>query len=140
MAASSGCAGRRPAPGAEAERPDPTAPARAAFGDALEAYHGHPLAEMAAAFGPPASTKAMADGGSVTIWERQGETAVDAGKPVKLDCRITVIADGAGLVTGVFGGGSTLFCAREFPPVQGPVLPPLAGPVMVPPPTPDPAP
>lgn len=81
----------------------------------LEAYHGHALGDMTASFGPPASTKPMADGGSVSVWERTGEAVNDDGETVKLDCRITVIADSAAVITGVFGGGSTLFCAREFP-------------------------
>ncbi len=123
------CAGRRP-PAAPPPRPDPTAPARAAFGDALEAYQGQPLAAMQATFGAPSETRAMADGGTVSIWDRLGETTDKDGQTVKLDCRITVIADAKAVVTAVFGGGSTLFCAREFPPVQGPNLPvpvPAAG-------------
>lgn len=122
-----GCAQRRDATPA----PDPTAPARAAFGDHMEPFQGKPLTEMLAVFGPPSSRRPARDGGEVVAWARKGETTVD-GKVIPQDCTVTAFVDTQGLVSGIFGGGNILYCSKSFVPLPQALRPAAA----LPPPPP----
>ena len=108
-----GCA--RQAPRAAAPAPDRTAPARAAFGDHMERYQGQPVGALVKDFGEPSRQRPASDGGTIAIWSRKGETMVD-GKPIAQDCEVTAFVDPAGIVSGIFGGGNILYCAKEFVP------------------------
>ncbi|WP_119780319.1 hypothetical protein [Oleomonas cavernae] len=124
------CAQRREA----APAPDPTAPARAAFGDHMEPFQGQPLDEMLAVFGPPSSRRPAQEGGEVVAWARKGETTVD-GRVIPQDCTVTAFVDTKGLVSGIFGGGNILYCSKSFVPLPQalrpaaalPPLPPVIG-------------
>ncbi len=118
--------------------PDPTAPARAAFGDHVETFQGKPLADMEKAFGPPTSRRPAQDGGEVVAWARKSETTLNDGKVVPLDCTITAFVDTKGLVSGIFGGGSIVYCAQVFVPQAkpAPAPPGLQPPAGLPPPPP----
>ncbi|MFZ2870681.1 hypothetical protein [Zavarzinia sp.] len=108
-----GCA-RQP-PRAAAPVPDLTAPARAAFGDHMELYQGKPVTTLEKDFGPPSRQRPASDGGTIAIWSRKGEAMVD-GKAVAQDCEVTAFVDPAGIVSGIFGGGNIIYCAKVFVP------------------------
>ncbi|PWR25141.1 hypothetical protein [Zavarzinia aquatilis] len=108
-----GCA--RQTPRAAAPAPDRTAPARAAFGDHMEKYQGQPLTALIRDFGPPSRQRPASDGGTIAVWSRKGETTVD-GKTFAQDCEVTAFVDPAGTVSGIFGGGNIVYCAKEFVP------------------------
>ncbi|PWR22115.1 hypothetical protein [Zavarzinia compransoris] len=121
----------RPAP--QAPAPDPTATARAAFGDHMERYYTKPKADLVRDYGPPTTERPASDGGTIAVWSRDGEAMVE-GKPIPQDCDVTAFIDTTGKVAGIVAGGNILFCARSFvPPAPPQVTPPAAFDLYAPP-------
>ncbi|MCF4165983.1 hypothetical protein L2U69_10040 [Zavarzinia compransoris] len=116
------CAKPRPAP-APQPAPDVTAPARAAFGDHMERYHGGPLTRMIDELGPPTQQRDSSDGGKIAVWRRKGEVMVK-GEAVDQQCDVTALVGPGGKVDGIVGGGNILFCVDSFVPPSVAVTPP----------------
>lgn len=81
----------------------------------MERYQGQPVGALIEDFGPPSRQRPSSDGGTIAIWTRKGETMVE-GKAVAQDCEVTAFIDPAGTISGIFGGGNILYCAKVFVP------------------------
>lgn len=118
------CAKPHPAPApAPQPAPDVTTPARAAFGDYMERFHGGPLTRMTEELGPPTQQRDSSDGGSILVWRRKGEVVIK-GEPYDQQCDVTALVGPGGMVDGIVGGGNILFCVDEFVPPSVAVTPP----------------
>lgn len=121
------CAQKR----APAPAPDVLTPARAAFGNYVEGFHGKPVADAIKAFGEPTSRRPASDGGEIVVWSRKGEAVAD-GRTIPQQCDVTAFLDPKGVISGAFAGGNILFCQDSFvpkpkPPEGLPPPPPAIG-------------